>query len=180
MPTPQHELVIAKVASEICKQLHNTQSELAKDIEDLNSPTLKLQYEAEDEETREPSQVESSHTPDRAIGRPGDAFPGVVLEVAFSQNFRQMKYIAEEYILGSGGNIRVVVAINMEYRNRGSKRASISIWRSNKFRGDTGPMHEAKQELNQEVCLLATMKQVLLIRLRTFAMMTAISSMAKG
>jgi hypothetical protein len=38
-----------------------------------------------------------------------------------------LKDLAEDYILGSDGNIRVVIGLDIEYKQ--SKKATISVWR---------------------------------------------------
>jgi hypothetical protein len=50
-----------------------------------------------------------------------------VIETSFSQKRKDLPKLAEDYILGSIGNIGVVVGLDIEYRN--SKRATVSMWR---------------------------------------------------
>ncbi|KAJ9630335.1 hypothetical protein H2204_008400 [Knufia peltigerae] len=54
----------------------------------------------------------------------------VVVEVAHSehQNWRVSRLLAEEYILGSNLEVRVVVGVNLEYEK--TKRAVFSVWRA--------------------------------------------------
>jgi hypothetical protein len=47
--------------------------------------------------------------------------------VSFSQKEKELKDLAEDYILGSDGNIRVVIGLDIEYKQ--SKKATISVWR---------------------------------------------------
>ena len=171
---------MAEIVTEVQKQLNNFHSELAREIECFSTSDLKLQYPDEEQETGDITQSNCTHSPDASFGHAGDAFPGVVFEVAFSQKFHDMKYFADEYILGSDGNIRVVVAINMEYRNKVSKRASISMWRSHEFLGNKGPMLEAKQVMVEEVCLLANDRLSLLTFPRNSVMITVIWLVAMG
>ena len=50
-----------------------------------------------------------------------------MLEVAYSQKEKDLRDLAERYILGSDGNIRIVVGLGLNYRQPG--KATISIWR---------------------------------------------------
>jgi len=52
-------------------------------------------------------------------------YPGVVIPVSYSQKRQDLKGLADDYILGSNGNIRAVVGVDVDYRD---KRAILSIW----------------------------------------------------
>jgi hypothetical protein len=39
-----------------------------------------------------------------------------IIEVAFSQKIKELKYLADNYILGLNGNVRVVISISIEYK----------------------------------------------------------------
>jgi len=113
------------------------------DIEHLGSPHLKLVIDNSDEEDSRKdayiqdgdryASVESSaiarydhHNPDAAFGDRKDKYPGVVLEVAYSQKKKDLRELAERYILGSDGNIRVVIGLVLDDQQ---EKTSISIWR---------------------------------------------------
>jgi hypothetical protein len=53
-------------------------------------------------------------------------YPGVVVEVSYSQKRRDLSRLADDYILGSDAEIRAVVGIDLDYR--GGKRATLSVW----------------------------------------------------
>jgi hypothetical protein len=55
----------------------------------------------------------------------GAVYPSVVIEVAYSQKKDELKYIAEDYILLTGGDTQIVIPLNLEYNGL---EASISIW----------------------------------------------------
>lgn len=50
-----------------------------------------------------------------------------MIEVSYSQKRKDLSRLADDYILGSYGNIRVVVGLDIEYK--GSKEATLSVWR---------------------------------------------------
>jgi hypothetical protein len=61
---------------------------------------------------------------------------GVVIEVSYSQKWKSLIDLAENYLLESDGGIRVMVGLDLEYKK--SKEASISIWRLKTSRGLDG------------------------------------------
>lgn len=65
-------------------------------------------------------------SPDAAFGYFDDQYPSVVIE--HSQQNKDLTKLAEDYILGSNGNIHVVVGLDIECRGQ-SKRATVSTWR---------------------------------------------------
>ncbi len=72
------------------------------------------------------------HEPDAVFEHIDAQYPGVVIEVSFTQKKKDLARLADSYILGSEGNIRVVVGLDIEYKTSSkdpSKRATISMWR---------------------------------------------------
>jgi hypothetical protein len=151
MHTTIHEFIIADIAIEIEKQLDNIAP--AAGIKYLCSPSLELPAEDTDDEdgfgnahgpnsvrnspeTRMPAAKYDIHDPDAAFGHPQDSYPGVVLEVVYSQKMKAMNYIAEEYILGSHGSIRAVIALDLDYHR--SKRVTLSVWRPEIVKDEDG------------------------------------------
>lgn len=68
-----------------------------------------------------------NHSPDAQFRHDEAQYPGVVIEVSYSQKQRDLRSIVDNYILGSDGNIRVVVCLDVDYRN--GKHATLSVWR---------------------------------------------------
>ncbi|KAI9652466.1 MAG: hypothetical protein M1829_001527 [Trizodia sp. TS-e1964] len=66
------------------------------------------------------------HSPDISFSHMQATWPGVIIEVAFSQKDKKLGRLADDYILGSDGNIRAVVGVMLEYRGQG---AWVSLWR---------------------------------------------------
>jgi hypothetical protein len=66
------------------------------------------------------------HDPDAQFWHPKGYYPGVVIEVSYSQKRKDLFRLADDYILGSNGNIRVVVGLDIEYSG---KEATWSVWR---------------------------------------------------
>lgn len=66
------------------------------------------------------------HSPDTSFTHRLAEHPGVVFEVAHSQPAGHLVRLAQEYILGSKGNICCVVGLKLQYP--AGKEASVSVW----------------------------------------------------
>jgi hypothetical protein len=69
----------------------------------------------------------SQHEPDISFKHKDAKWPGVLIEISYSQKRKDLSRLADNYIIGSDGNIKVVVGLDIEYR--GTQTASLSIWR---------------------------------------------------
>jgi hypothetical protein len=122
MLTVLHETIIYSVVEELQLQLRSIASsrsrsaEFAQEVEAGGSATIDF---ADSEYGR--------HDPDAQFRHSRAQYPGVVIEVSYSQKRRDLARLADDYILGSDGDIRAVVGLDVEYR--GSKKATISVWR---------------------------------------------------
>ncbi|MCJ1469037.1 hypothetical protein MMC07_007669 [Pseudocyphellaria aurata] len=76
------------------------------------------------------------HSPDASYAHRKARFSSVILEVSYSQKRKDLPRLADEYILGSDARIRAVIGIDVEYK--GSKKASVSIWRPHIGVNDVG------------------------------------------
>jgi hypothetical protein len=66
------------------------------------------------------------HEPDASFTHIDAKYPGVVIEISYSQKRKDLPRLADDYILGSDARIRVVVGVDVDYRG---KMATLSIWR---------------------------------------------------
>lgn len=128
MPTPIHELIILEIIGEIQQQLKvisqgdGPSAEFAKEIKAEGSATIQFdeaQY--------------GRHDPDGQLQHSQANYPGVVLEVANTQQGKKLALLADDYILGSDGDIQVVIGINVE-----SDKATLSIWEPRIIPNDIG------------------------------------------
>ncbi|RSL44705.1 hypothetical protein CEP51_016187 [Fusarium floridanum] len=69
-----------------------------------------------------------SRQPDQQFQHKKAVFPGVVLEISYAQDGKQLGKLAQSYILESNCGIRAVVGIDINYR--GSQPSTVSLWRA--------------------------------------------------
>ncbi|KAF1952018.1 hypothetical protein CC80DRAFT_573058 [Byssothecium circinans] len=118
MPTRAHEIVIRQVEGDILKQLEKLRA-------------------GQDRKARFAQKVDSH---DDAV------YPGIVIEVAYSQRKDALDQLAKVYLLDSDTNIQVVVGIITPYR-KDPPNATLSIWRPDISQTPNGPViHVVKVE----------------------------------
>jgi hypothetical protein len=121
MPTILHDCFIIKVAQDIDAQLKTIGLEtgktgqFARDLTWLGSGRIFL--------LPRPSKRE----PDASFRHIEAEYPGVIIEVSYSQKRKDLPYLADSYLLGSNGSTRVLIGIDIEYQ--GSHKATVSMWR---------------------------------------------------
>jgi hypothetical protein len=121
MPTILHDRFIIQVAQDIDAQLDTIGLEtgktgqFARDLEWLGSGKIFLAPKL------------STREPDASFRHVDAEYPGVVIEVSYSQKRKDLPHLADSYLLGSDGSTRVFIGIDIEYR--GSHKATVSIWR---------------------------------------------------
>jgi len=113
MPTTiLHESIVRGVAKRLETQITKISEgigvsvEFAKGIDQDLSATIKF----DDTEY-------GSHNPDGQFRHSRAHYPGVVLKVAFSQKSKALGRLADDYILGSNGDIRIVIGIGVDVKN---------------------------------------------------------------
>ena len=122
MPSRVHENFLAALSHSIENQLSRLSegdgpvADFAKDVQDDRSATV-----------RPLDPRYGTHDPDASFRHLESEFPGVVIEVAYAQEGKRLDAIAEDYILGSDHQIRVVVAIDINYNAK--KNSTFTIWR---------------------------------------------------
>ncbi|TKA60111.1 hypothetical protein B0A49_13401 [Cryomyces minteri] len=127
MPTTLHELLISKVVEDIVAQLNTVSSSIgragrfARGIEHVGSSTVSLSASDSD-----PTAL-SKRQPDASFRHVDAEYPGVVIEVSYSQKRKDLPYLADDYLLGSDGSIRMMIGLDVEYL--GSQKATLSVWR---------------------------------------------------
>ena len=92
--------------------------------------------------------------PDAQFQHRDAEYPGVVLEVSYSQYGKDLTKLAWDYIQYSNGDIKVVISIDIKYSN--SKEATLSVWRPRYIREDGEELKilEAEESIMSQVCHL--------------------------
>jgi hypothetical protein len=94
----------------------------------------------------------SPHSPDGSFKHIEAKYPGVVIEVSYSQKKKDLPLLASDYIISSRGSIQAVVGIDLAYTG---KQATLWVWRPQIRRNKAGKkaifIHRA---ISKQVCLL--------------------------
>lgn len=127
MPSPLHDTFCARIVDEVSRQIREYQqnslvADFAKEVEHFATSRILIP-----EDSQDGSQIYSRREPDASFGHRQAHFPGVIMEVCYSQKSRCVSHLADEYILNTDGSVNVVVAFDIHYR--GSKKATVSVWR---------------------------------------------------
>jgi hypothetical protein len=145
MPSVLHEEFKSSIVDDIVQQLRSVAkgngraSEFARCIKHGGSATITFS---------DPGY--GRHEPDALFRHREAQFPGVIIEISYTQKRRDLARVAQDYILGSGGNIRAVVGIDIDYKD---KSATLSIWQPQLQDNEAGEKELiANQILSNQVC----------------------------
>lgn len=122
MPSTLHEEFKSRLVDDVLQQLRSiTQengvaSEFAQRITHGGSAGVPFHDPAD-----------GRHEPDEQFRYPKVHFPTVILEISYPPKKKDLKRLAHDYILGSNGNIGVVLAIDVEYKGKAAA-ATWSMW----------------------------------------------------
>ena len=108
---------------------------LIQSIRDLSSRQIKL-YGSD-----------SRRAPDRQFLIKGSYYPGVVIELAYSQSFESLRWKAQDLIVNSDGRIQLVIGLEIE----GKKSYKISAWRADFIRSEDKVTVRMKAVIEQDV-----------------------------
>ncbi|TAQ84340.1 hypothetical protein B7494_g7348 [Chlorociboria aeruginascens] len=151
MATVLHNTFISKLMLEIHKMLErlaDEEIEAQPYIKGIEPETGVLNFPIGDGD----QQQAIRHEPDMTFKHRDAAWPGVVIELAYSQKKKSLVDLADNYILGSYGGIGVVVGLDLDYKK--SRKASISVWRLKISTGDDGKVKGKVEQVvdNQVTC----------------------------
>ncbi|KAF2466100.1 uncharacterized protein BDR25DRAFT_336652 [Lindgomyces ingoldianus] len=120
MPTGVHELFIDGVEDAIRSQLKAIRrgSDKAARFAQKVWPARSTEIEFPVEDC--PTGRRSKYEPDASFWHENAQYPGVIIEVAYSQKKKRLGQLAEDYLLDSDANVRVVVGLDIEYGKKGS------------------------------------------------------------
>lgn len=128
MPSPVHDVFCAKIVEEILRQLKQFQqrdgasSEFANEVTHLATSRILIP-----DIVRDGKQTYSQREPDASFKHRRARYPGVIIEVCYSQKSQCVSHLADEYILNTDGSVNAVIALDIDYR--GSRKATFTVWR---------------------------------------------------
>ncbi|KAI9770858.1 MAG: hypothetical protein M1839_003021 [Geoglossum umbratile] len=150
MPTSVHELLIEGVEDAIRCELKtirggSDKAALFAQKVRMTRSTI-IRFPVDDA----PSTTESKYEPDASFWHADALYPGVIIEVSYSQKRKCVGRLAEDYLLDSDASVRVVVGLDIEYGGKGSRKATLSVWRTRVFHTDDGDELRVVQEIADE------------------------------
>ncbi|GKU13011.1 unnamed protein product [Fusarium langsethiae] len=135
MPSPTHDYFAAYFRDEICKELNeiaSSRSDEAKPFaENVISALGSRVFLAETDDENGPIKRE----PDIQFHYPRARYPGIVVEVSYSQDGKDLRRLAQDYILYSNGDIKLVIGVDLNYRG---KPSTVSLWRPKFTKSEDG------------------------------------------
>lgn len=145
MPTETHEHFLEQVKDAIWSQVKALRdgtgkaAQFAKNVRSGGSSRIK--YSDSGKSKNEPDAI--------YVHREAD-YPGVIIEVAYTEKKKDLRRLAHKYILDSDANVQVVVGLDVEYGQKSSRKATLSIWRPQIFDTAEGPELRAVEEALDE------------------------------
>jgi hypothetical protein len=85
------------------------------------------------------------HEPDGSFKHEKSSKLCVVIEVSYLQKRKDLKYLADDYILESDGLTQLVIGIDLEYEEKNGKEAKVITWRPRFFQENGETVLEAAQ-----------------------------------
>ncbi|KAI1826349.1 hypothetical protein F4861DRAFT_497987 [Xylaria intraflava] len=154
MPKPIHGLFSAFLAEEINEKLKTIAKrpdgagEFAAWIYDGRSSLVLLREAAAEGDDPRLSGAVLKRDPDLQFQHQKAVYPGLVLEISHSQDGKDLRKLAWDYIQCSNGNVKVVIGIDINY---GSTSSTVSLWRP-KFIQEEGELDvlDVEQEIKRQ------------------------------
>jgi hypothetical protein len=131
MPSPTHDTFTASLSGAITHELLRLSREnsrvqnFASQIKSNASSRILLSYE----DVQDDGETILRHLrrqPDGQFGHKKAAFPGIVIEVSYSQDGKELSKLAKQYIHYTDGNIKAVICIDINY---GNTQSTVSLWK---------------------------------------------------
>lgn len=157
MPTPVHEFFTVSITEEISKQLEvishrgDSAAEFASRIANGGSARIFLKEDCPGGDARGTT-VFHRREPDAQFQHRDAEYPGVVLEISYSQDGKDLKKLAWDYIQYSNGDIKVVIGIDIKYSD--TNEATLSVWQPRYIHEDGEELDilEAEETTVSQVC----------------------------
>jgi hypothetical protein len=151
MPTQKHDVFIARVVELVQYRLRviegseTESSSFAQKIKHNGSGRLIFRTA----ENGKQSFIERQ--PDAEFKHEEARWPGVIIEVSYSQKTKVIPHLADDYILETNGSIRVVVGLGLDYK---TKKATVTIWRPQYVTNANGDVELEAAQVDCHVSIL--------------------------
>ncbi len=152
MPTTVHECFIDDAEDTIRIQLRkiacgsDEAALFAKKLRSIRSSDIYFPFA-----TASPYAPHSHFSPDSSFCHKEVQYPGVILEVTNANKEKKISRLAPEYLLGSKGEIRIVIGFDLGYGTRSSPKATFSVWRCHVVDSADGKRRTPFPEIADEV-----------------------------
>lgn len=129
-PTAVHEIFIDRLEDAIRSQLKafqngsGTASHFARKVQASRCTEMNIPVDGA------PHDSQSKYHPDASFRHKNAQYPGVVVEVASSQNLNRLDRVAQNYLLDSDASVQVVVGFDIHDGYDMRKEATFSVWRT--------------------------------------------------
>ncbi|KAH0562099.1 hypothetical protein GP486_003204 [Trichoglossum hirsutum] len=148
MPTTIHEKLTANVAVEIKRFTQQFSAQCA--LPSAFPAFLNAIHYMASSDIYAHDDPHYKRSPDAAFSHFDDQFPGIVIETSYSQKAESVEKRADEYIMMSNGNIKMVIGFDVEYRSNNQRVDTISVWRPMHGQDQGGPFLSTECTLNRE------------------------------
>lgn len=155
MPSPLHHLFIAKILTEIQIQLRVITLTASRNAANV-AKHIKLEFSSNVQVTTTGNAQESSSShrltlrPDAAFRYKADEYPRVVLEISCPEKRKELGRMAKDYILGSEGNVALVIGLEINDVDNDTNEGRLSIWRPKRLRKDHDDDDDEEESLELE------------------------------
>jgi hypothetical protein len=110
MPRPLHDRLAASIVTDLQRQFDSIANGVdpaaafAQEIMNMGTTTIEFD-----------NRPYAAHSPDISFQHFKAQYPGVVMEVSYSQKRKDLPHLAGNYILGSMASIQAVIGVDLEY-----------------------------------------------------------------
>ncbi|TWU72827.1 hypothetical protein ED733_001653 [Metarhizium rileyi] len=126
MPSPIHSYVASFFQQEVSTELNNALTNCTNEAKSIAKKIISVQdcrvYLKETGDDNGPTKRE----PDIQFQYSDTTYPSVIGEVSYSQDGKDLRALAQDYILYSDGEVKLVIGLDLNYRNEPS---TVSLWR---------------------------------------------------
>jgi hypothetical protein len=163
MASTLHDTFISRVAKEIeneLRRLAGLHVEAQSFIEDIEHVCGRMYFPGDDDDDDDNNV--GQRVPDARFQHRNATYPGVIIEVSYSQTLKSLVNLAEKYLLRSDGRVRIVVGLKLDYQK--SKQAWFSIWRLKTSNINGQPQRELETVVKDKVSCRITRSKAQLIQ----------------